>query len=82
MPKAVHYTLLRIFQDIFNERGYEFNVYSLDVEMYPDPEVSGVWAVKDLKTGASFIVDLLHETIDEVEFKSWPPSSGRFRFFV
>lgn len=54
-----------------------------DAVIYPDPEVSGVWAARDVDGGEYLItVDrdpnaLIAPGVEEVEFTTWPPTRSR-----
>ena len=63
-----------------------------DIEIYPDPQVDGVWAARYRPwfqcIAEGYLVDVskmyvapgtqivIAEVQDEVEFTSWPPTSG------
>ena len=57
------------------------------VEVFADPKVSGCYAARWTK-GKDDTVDMLFtngeitaDGLEEVEFKSWPPTSGAPKFF-
>lgn len=59
---------------------------NLKVEVVPDPQVQGTFAVRLTRSGyrkKPETIDLLWNRgeYDEVEFETWPPKSGNLKFF-
>jgi hypothetical protein len=54
------------------------------VEVYPDPQVEGSFAVRVFRSDDNLTFDLLwfQGAFDELEFETWPPKSGKLKFFL
>ncbi len=54
------------------------------VEVVPDPRVDGSYAVRVYRSSDNATFDLLWNrgAYDELEFTSWPPTSGNLKFFI
>jgi hypothetical protein len=54
------------------------------VEVVPDPRVDGSYAVRVYRSSDDVTFDLLWNrgAYDELEFTSWPPTSGDLKFFI
>jgi len=53
------------------------------VEVYPDPQVKGTFAVRVFRSSDNYTFDLLWSkgAFDELEFETWPPKSSGLKFF-
>lgn len=53
------------------------------VEVVPDPQVEGTYAVRVYRKSDNLTFDLLWYKggFDEVDFETWPPKSGDLKFF-
>ena len=53
------------------------------IEVVPDPRVDGTYAVRVYRSNDDYTFDLLWNrgAFDEVDFNSWPPTSGNLKFF-
>jgi hypothetical protein len=68
----------------------ELNVYvdykdtENKIEVVPDPRVDGAYAVRVYRKEDDITFDLLWNrgAYDELEFTSWPPTSGDLKFFI
>jgi hypothetical protein len=54
------------------------------IEVVPDPRVDGAYAVRVYRKEDNYTFDLLWNrgAYDELEFTSWPPTSGNLKFFI
>jgi len=54
------------------------------IEVVPDPRVDGSYAVRVYRRSDNVTFDLLWNrgAYDELEFTSWPPTSGNLKFFI
>ena len=53
------------------------------VEVVPDPQVDGTYAVRVHRASDNYTFDLLWNrgAFDEIDFETWPPKSGNLKFF-
>jgi len=63
---------LLVTELVRDEAGYDCG----PLELYPDPWLTGVWAVRS-PDGCDFLVNIGERSVEDCEFKSWPPTSER-----
>ena len=53
------------------------------VEVFPDPQVDGTFALRIYRAEDDYTFDLLWNKggFDELDFETWPPKSGKIKFF-
>lgn len=53
------------------------------VEVYPDPQVDGTFALRIFRASDDYTFDLLWNKggFDDIDFETWPPKSGKLNFF-
>lgn len=82
---------------LFRQQGYSYRPVPGTVEVCEDPQVADTFAVRfkdaadegrtvDLlficSDGEGTVDEVLDAVLEEVEFTTWPPTSGALRFFV
>jgi len=81
------YVFARIVKDLKEEYGYtEEDINKLTLHHCPDPQVPGTHAIRIIKEGTKYPIDLLYvdrdkEPIEECEWEVFPPVSGELKFF-